>query len=798
MKISVFDGARDNVPKGVECTWDLVQQILGPHRYDCPDKLSAPAFSPAEYPQGALRASENVLGLSLFVADVDHVTQDVALDVLGRVHRSGLTALAYSTWRHAEDPWRFRVVQPLSRPVTPAEWPGFWQRMNAAYGGVCDPKCVDPARLYFGPYAPAGTEERAFRHVFEGDVLDVEAVLRAPLPPGAAVAPNTQEPLILVRLTRDAFERYAKQLKRKDNERLAEVGEQLLRVHRAEPFAEPGERDNTIFRLAHFLGERFVECDPRSVAEVFEPSLARMQQLSPDCPTADDVAYKIARRQEEVRAARAAEVIEEETDRARRIREAYKNGRSHPYTSEELASFGDVAKRWIIQVDRSYYFFFHGAYEGPYTEAAAYGGMARELSPASSAGVGLYLFTKEGQKFKQLKTLVDEYGTAAKGIELDMTAQKTTYDEKRRMIIEAPCPHRAITPRYHEDIDRWLWILCGQRPLYYENLKTWLAIVTDLDKICAALFLTGRKSVGKSLLPLGISRIWNTNGTTSLEAAFATFNDALLNCPLTFADETLPKDFKGHTKNPELRRLIQATEHTINRKFLPVAKAKGSARVVVAAHDIRILRTLEEVSENEVSGIVERYYHIETDPEAAIYLANKSPTTHELGWVEQDKIAEHVLWLKYNHPHKSQGRFYINVPDEEVMRMLTTGSGTKSAVCQWLVSFLLEPNEFHKSAYSKLYVRVKSKRLLVNVRGMMSCWDIYVGKHEKCPQTNRLSQAISELSVPDLRPKFANKKGVPTNYRVIETQNLLSWAHATGFASYEQILAGLENDTPDA
>jgi hypothetical protein len=129
--------------------------------------------------------------------------------------------------------------------------------------------------------------------------------------------------------------------------------------------------------------------------------------------------------------------------------------------------------------------------------------------------------------------------------------------------------------------------------------------------------------------------------------------------------------------------------------------------------------------------------------------------------------------------------------------MLTTGSGTKSAVCQWLVSFLLEPNEFHKSAYSQLYVRVKAKRLLVNVRGIMSCWDIYVGKNEKCPQTNRLSQAITELSVHDLRPKFANKRGIPTNYRVIETQNLLSWAHATGFASYEQILAGLERDTPD-
>jgi hypothetical protein len=793
LKLSVFDGARDNAPKVVECTWELVQEILGPHRYCYQDKLSVPAFSPAEYDPGARRASSNVRGLWLFVADVDHVTQDVALDVLGRVHRAGLAALAYSTWSHAGDPWRFRVVQPLSRRVEPAEWPGFWHRMNAAYGGVCDPKCVDPARLYFGPYAPTGAEAQNFRHVFDGDVLDVDAVLRAPLPAGVAL----QQPMVLVRLTRDAFERYAKQLKRKNNEALIEVGEQLLRVHRGEAFAESGERDNTIFRLAHFLGERFVDCDAASVAEVFQPSLVRMQQLAPDCPGIEDVAYKIARRQDEVRVARATKEKEEQTAIQRRISEAYRNGRSHPYTADELAGFGDVSKRWIIQVDRAYYFFFNGSYEGPYTEAAAHNAMARELSPASSAGVGLYVFTKEGQKFKSLKTLVDEYGTAGKGIELDLTAQKTTYDDKRRLVIEAPCPHRPITPKYHADIDRWLWVLCGGRELYYENLKTWLAIVTDLDKICAALFLTGKASVGKSMLPLGISRIWTTNGTTSLEAAFATFNDALLNCPLTLADETLPKDFRGHTKNPELRRLIQATEHTINRKFLPVAKARGSARVVVAAHDIRILRTLEDVSENETAGIVERYYHIETNPEAAVFLANMRPTTHELGWVDQDKIAEHVLWLKYNHQHQSQGRFYINVPDEEVMRMLTTSSGSKSAVCQWLVSFLLDPEPFHKSAYSQLYVRVKGKRLLANVRGLMSCWDVYVGKNEKCPSTSKLGSSLAELSVSDLRPKYMNKRQVPTNYHVIEVKNLLSWAHATGFASYEQIFAGLERETPD-
>lgn len=794
MRLSTFEGARDAVPKHVECAWEShVSSIFGPHKYNYTEKLSVPAFSPAEYPDGATRASRNVSRLWAFVADVDHVDRETALATLRRVHEAGLAAVAYSTWSHAGDPWRFRVVNPLTRPVTPVEWPAFWATMNRAYGGVCDPKCIDPARLYFGPYAPAGTEAENFRHVFDGAAIDVDRVLAAATS-SPLLAP--QPPMALTKLTRDGLERYAKQLKRKPNDYLAQMGESLALVVRGDSFAEHGDRDDTIWKLACLLGERFLECDPRSIAIHFAPSLALMSRVAPDCPTVDVVEEKVSRKQEQVRRERAAKEQQDEDHKTKRTKEAWGNCRSTPYTPEEIAAFGDVRHKFVIQYDRAFYLFFNGGYRGPFTDATVLNAAAVHLAPASSAGVQIYTLTDSGKTvFKNIKQLVDEYGTVANSTVVDLCAQKTVYDESERRIIEATCPLRPITPKYHEGIDRWLYILCWADPKYYENLKTWLAVVTRLDFICSALFLTGKKSVGKSLLALGIARLWTLNGPTPLEVAFGTFNDALAYCPFTFADETLPKDFRGYTKNAELRLHIQALERGYKRKYLPNSKLIGAIRCMIAAHDKSILRTAEAMSNNEVAGSIERYFYIPTNPEAANFLANLRPTTHERGWVSEDKIAEHVLWLRDNHRHESQGRFYVHVPDEALFRALSTQSGVKGSLCQWLVSYLLNPNEFHKSAYSNLYVRVKDGRLLANVHGPMKLWDTYIGKNERCPPTGILGRALAELSH-ESRLKYEDQQGVRTNYYVVDLENLFSWAEDNGFAERERLEAALAVDTP--
>ena len=785
MRISLFSGAKNEEPILWEGTWDEFCAEIGPHRFDIADKESTPAFSPAEYSADCKRRSDGaVLAVHLFAIDLDHSTEERVLELLGQVQDRGLAALVYTTWTHASDPWRVRVVLPLSRPVPGPQWRAFWSRAAGLFGGDLDPKCKNPSRIYFGPYAPAGTEDQNFFFTLDGNPLDVDAVSDLPVL-HRVVAPEGEFSLRLEQL-----EKFAKQLSKKANERQAELGEALLRVCRGETFAQPGQRDSTIFQLAGVLARRFSDCRVESIADHFRPSLSRMAHEAPECPTVEDVAYKLRRARDEVQ----AELDQREAAHGSRIREAFRNGRSHPYSAEELAALGkDADHRWIIQCAKSYYYRVLATYAGPYPESSALAGAVIELSPAATAGVDLFRLNKTGEiTQKNLVQLVREYGTVALKTEIHLAAQVASYDYKTRTIIEAPCPIRPIEPKFHPEIDRWLQLMAGDK---YQKLLDWLSFVTRLCDPLVGLLLTGAKGTGKSLLASGVARIWTTTRPTALEEVFSDFNESLVRCPLAFADEQLPKDHRGYSKHAELKLHIQSTTRPLRRKFQPTADVIGAMRTIVAANNDDILATPENLSSNDIEAIVERYLHIETRPEAAAYLEQIDTTD----WVSGDEIAEHVLWLVQNHPSKAEGRFLIKVGDDSLGREQLVKSGPRGAVCQWLVGYLLNPGKFDHDSRSQKLVRVHKYQLLANTQALVRCWDHYV-QNERCPSTGNLATALIAISHPK-RLRLLGANGERVNYRVVILENLYSWAKRTGFTDQEQIddaIIALSEKSPES
>lgn len=636
-------------------------------------------------------------------------------------------------------------------------------------------------------YPPAHGGDLGSIHCFHGHCEDLTAAEWLGLFEEDEIeeAKNLERPS----LSRENLERFAKRLAGKADDRDAEIGAALVRVCKGDIFADLGERVAFVNRIVKTLAKRFPEYEPASLAKHFSQSLGIMRQQEPEgLVTIEDLTNRIAHAQayhrEELKKASEEEKV--------RTREAFKNGRSYPYTQGELETFGEhIDKRWIIQCGKGFYLFFAGSYIGPYTEVDVLNAADRDLAPAKSAGVDIKMLDKQGQTtFKPLKKIVSQYGTVAERIIVDLRAQVTVYDDPTRTIIEAPCPLRDIKPVYHEEIDNWLFLLAGE---HYENLKTWIAAVTLLDRPCSALFLTGKKGVGKSLLALGLSRLWTVSGPTALDLAFAQFNDSLANCPLTFADETLPKDYKGSARNAELRLHIQALERPLKRKFLPNTKLLGATRTIVAANNKEVLRTSENLSNDDIEAIRDRYFHIAVDPDAADYLTSISTK----GWVDEDMIAEHALWLRDNHVWESHGRFLVQVLDEQLHRTLTTQSGCKSNICQWLCGFLHDQMKFHNDIRTCLYVRVRDQKLLVNVKGILMKWNLYVPEHEKSPPVGILSRALIELCPTDKnsRLRYDNAKGQRMNYRVIEIENVVAWAEETGFADREEIFEALKEDS---
>lgn len=905
MRISYFDNARDRYPKLSDITWEFFTANLGPHEFrpggrdEAEDKALkelCPCFSPAEYEPGATRAKRNVLQVWMLVLDVDHVDETTARWIWSRVQELGLAAVVYSSWRHGRDPWRFRVVVPLDRPVSGAAWPGFWARAITLFASVCDPQCKDAARLYFGPFAPIGSEGSHFYWVFQGGALSADAVMALPGPPDVeptedeelrgkhaeaaamladvwpkerrheahlalaggllssgvsddravdilcAVAraqdagnedrdkrqstvEHTREqldanedivgwgtlamilPYDVVEKVRELVERaptiddlqlmrYAKQLQKSKHDYKVEMGDALEKICQQRVIPEP-----LVLKIATELGERFFNYDAHSIAEKFKQSLLHMRGEGEDV-TVEQVETRIKQKQDEfkqqLRDRRRQEQEQKqaiELDKASRIREAYKNGRSHPYTAEELQQWAQVIStghRWILQKDRSYYLFFHGSYKGPFSESEAHGAALRELSPARSAGVDIYKLTKTGAEFKSLRELIAEYGTVAEHIVTDLRAQVTSYDEQDRSVIEAPCPLRRLEPVYDPDVDRWMYELVG--PEHYDDLKTWFALLPCLDVVRSALALIGKHSVGKSMSAQGSSRLWTKDGPCTLERALASFNDSILRCPLIFADEHLPKDFRGTVPTEQLREFIQARNRPLKRKHLPDSRCVGVTPLLIAAHDLEVLRPSENISNNEVEGSVHRFLIMQVREQAMHFLANLRPTTFERGWVDGDVIARHIWWLAYNHPHASKGRFYFTPSTPEHAMWFATSGGGKSALLRWLVSYLANRYQFDNDPNALMLVRVYQGKLLVNIQGVMSYWDKYVG-NEKCPPSGLLSRLLADISIPNYRTKLPDGKGRMTNYRVVIEDYLYTWAKNTDLISQEEIARQLSVDS---
>jgi hypothetical protein len=790
VRLSLFPDAYDSEPRPWEGSWQELVENFSAHDFSVRVKEECPAFSPAAYPEGTLSREKRLVSeLSCFVVDADKLTEQGAADLMQLIAELGLCAVVYTTWSHAAVAparYKLRVVAPLSRPVPGASWDAFWLRAASIFGGVCDFKCRNADRIYFAPFAPPGTEEVNWVEVFEGEPLDVDLVMRLDPVTVAEAAPEDQTPL-----SREALEKFAKNLARKrSDEQRSELGEILIKVVNGESFAEQGQRDLVLFKLCLVLGQRFSDKTPESVAEHFRPSFQLMERLHSEPPGWADKAvqrahYKLRRVQESV----LAEKIKEQGEKKQRIREAFKNGRDEPYTLEEVNSFGEqIGKRWIIQRGGSFYFFVAGNYVGPFTKDDMLAAADRELSPAISAGVSLYKVSKDGNVTpKTIVDLVRQYGTVAQRTVLDLRAQAARYDDASRTIFEAPCPMRPVAPKFHQEIDDWLFLMAGEK---YEDLKSWLAAVTRLQEPCVALFLTGPKGTGKSLLALGISRIWTTSRPTPLEEVFGDFNETLASCPLCFADEQLPRDHRGYTKNAELRIHIQADRRPLKRKFQPNATLEGATRTIVAANNEDVLSTQENLSAFDIDAIIDRYFHVPTQPEARDYLE----ATNTDDWVSGDRIAEHVLWLVDNHPWERSGRFLIKVEDQGLQRQLVTNTGVRSAICQWLVGYLMNPKKFETDARSRMFVRVDNQRLLVNAQGIIECWEHYV-KNEKCPFTGHLSRDLIALCKNVPRVRLENGNGKRVNYRVFNVDNLVAWAERSGFADRETILEALKRDT---
>lgn len=744
MLVSYYRDKTDVRPITRDLPWPVE-----PHRFDFTDKLldPIPAFCPGEMREGTTRELKNVERVHFGVLDFDKKTEADLEQLSARLEALNLKHLYYSTWSHKAPKKGVcgRLVFPFSRPVSAAEYKVLWNHMDSLFACDADPICADASHIYYIPVAP---KERAHLADFEieenGVALDVDN-----LPP--ALPPTLRKQIAAWIRGYYPSKEHGKWIKEKT--KLLLKGESL---------ADEGERDTTLFKLVSALvSQNFAGANVENMSALFAPSVACMD------PTSDDWASKkierafAAHEQEQQERQHSAATAQRDL-----IKRAFRSGRDEPYTPEELAEFGDMSGRWILQRDRNFYLFFAGEYRGPYSQNAVISAANLLLAPACSAGVSTEEVSEKGKvRAKSILELMRSYGALIDVISADLTAQRSTFDARTATLVEAPCPRRVLTSEFSPRVDKWLRLFGNKR---YGKLADWISVILRLDAPCSALYIEGIKGAGKSLFAHGAARLWTLHGPTPLGDAISNFNDRLLQCPLVFADEVVPVDHMGRARTGELREFIQARQRSLRRKYLDTSTVNGSVRLIFAANNRDLLSTNENLTTNDIDAIVDRVLHIEAHPDAAEYLKTLTQEERD-ALVDGDEIARHFLWITENHTLESNHRFFVTGERTDLHRSLTVATGIRSAVCHWLWSFLDDPMKMQ--ANKSELVMLRDGCLYVTAHGMARFWSLY---ETNChpPQSGPLSKAIAGLS---LRRRQLVVNGLKCRYRQIDPENLIAW-----------------------
>ncbi|MBU0534572.1 MAG: DNA primase, partial [Candidatus Omnitrophica bacterium] len=196
--ISVVQSKEDARPFRLEVSWaELVVDLTTPRRCacaiascaraDCAEK-NGPGWCPCTF-AGDRRLKAGVEQVTFLVADIDHQPPG---NYNALLEEAGIAHVVHSTHSHRDDDWCLRVVVPLSRPVTPTEWPRFRAAALARYQLPADEATKDASRLYYLPSASSDGPFLGFEE--KGKVLDVDEILGAPAVAGLAPTPPSKEP----------------------------------------------------------------------------------------------------------------------------------------------------------------------------------------------------------------------------------------------------------------------------------------------------------------------------------------------------------------------------------------------------------------------------------------------------------------------------------------------------------------------------------------------------------------------------------------------------------------------------
>lgn len=580
-------------------------------------------------------------------------------------------------------------------------------------------------------------------------------------------------------------------LRRRANQR--ELGDAMVKLARREAYCAPEDVLASTRSLARCIADSFPQCDYRQAASVFAHSLSLLRaQAGPNWPSSfsiETVANVILARQQEIEQQRQRRHDAEQEELAKRIFDAFSGKRSTPYSVDEMHEYArehrctveELRRRLIVQVGHDYSFFLGGSYTpliGHNPEVMAW----RALAALEPFGIEVKRITPKGEaKFKDMKTLVEQYGDIAYEHIVDLSRASSTFQSDSKTMVFAGCPIRPnLRPERSMLVEKFL------ETFRSDALLDWLAFAPRLDHACRALYMWGPPDTGKSFLAKCLARLWTTGAPTTGEDLVASFNSAIAKCPLVFCDERLPDELRGREGTERFRYEIQATDRPLNAKFQHRASLKGSLRFILAANHGHMIEANDTLTTDDVEGIRQRLEVIRIKDEKPRDFLHSLNYEVVKGWIEDDVFAKHVLWLRDTRqltldrfgPVQAQ-----ESEDNKQMHGVIRFSGITGRVLELLYKGLVNsilPPETCLIARGKdeQGVDIPGISILLNMDQAEDYWQIILGASARTPSRFHLQRAAKALRLGTTRIRTPQNKRL--RYHVLDISLFDQWLELNG------------------
>lgn len=747
--VSFFDSMYAISAEKVEyLPWDELSRYLTDVVPTEIPKTKLPCLVFGRITEGARRRNESVETVDALVLDIEQPKTGALSKKPVYLRRldEALAALEpfeyalYSTYSHTENDPRFRVVIPLRTPILPADYKSAMSAINNLTGYISDQNAQRLSQPVFAPYCPTlGAHESATYinngkfYDFHGKLAQEIVEIRSLLGEGVGRAPA------------DAEKRAA-----------------CRSVLQGVPYARSGNRDNMALAITWHLAKHYrQEALPSREAfeAVFKWSLQEMALDSSDAPTMADLWSKFER------------------------------GVARTATGEiDSATTSDKAPENLVLCFRTATYI--KTRDGGYTRSLDRCELPMAISNNLSGVVPLQYVAVNGDTREiTAARILKDHGKMLEGVAIDLSARQSYYHD--RVIYEKTLRWPTLQPQFDPLIDEWLNLL-GQRRA--EQLKDWLSIFHDLNRLLSCLIIMGEPGAGKTLLAMGLASRLGADSPASQKTLTGDFQGELVKCPLIHIDEEIVESSYSRSFLASIRSELSVTERFVNRKYAPPATLKGAIRCVITANHLPF-KQKDASTRQDLEAIAQRFHWVTASREAASFLEKIQPDTKQ-HW-RREGIARHMVHLEQTRSVSHEHRFGVPGESEKLADLINISVEWNAWVTEWICAGAIDG--FHKlntDPETKHGAFIKDSKIYVRANAIVKKWSCYLPDIGVKPNTRPITEALKGVSAGIAKPSTI---GVELNnqfrFYEIRSSPLYAWLEETGMGSVEEFSHALSKPT---